>query len=142
MTGFPAMRAHEGVWEGVYRHLDAEGREIDRHDSRVVCRFPEAGPVFYVQEITFRWPDGRVRENRFDGVIEGDRVVFDTETFEGAAWESGDLVLLHLNRKDEPGAYFVEVIALAEGGRARARTWHWFKDGALYRRTLCDERRV
>ena len=142
MSRFPAMRAHEGIWEGVYRHLDPEGREIDRHDSRVVCRFPETGAVFYIQEITFRWPDGRVREDRFDGVIEGGRVLFNTETFSGAAWESGDLVLLHLDRKDEPGAYFVEVIALAEGGRSRARTWHWFKDGALYRRTLCDERRV
>lgn len=136
---FPAMRAHEGVWTGTYTHVDADGALIERHASRVVCEFPACRDLFYIQHITFTWPDGRVREDRFDGAIEGDRVIFDTPTFFGAAWESGELVLLHLDRKDEPGAYFVEVIALAEGGRRRARTWHWFKDGALIRRTLCDE---
>lgn len=148
MTRFPAMRAHEGVWTGVYTHLDAGGRQVDRHSARVVCEFPAGaearGEPFYVQHITFTWPDGRVREDRFDGRISGERgsderILFDTPTFTGAAWESGDLVLLHLDRKDEPGAYFVEIIVMAPGGESRARTWHWFKDGALIRRTLCDE---
>ncbi|MGJ3231788.1 MAG: hypothetical protein ACFE0P_08320 [Oceanicaulis sp.] len=136
---FPAMRAHEGVWTGTYTHLDAAGCEVDRHESRVVCEFPASGQPIYVQHITFTWPDGRAREDRFDGRIAGDRIVFDTPSFSGAAWESGELVLLHLDRKDEPGAYFIEIIALADGGRTRARTWHWFKAGALIRRTLCDE---
>lgn len=142
MTAFAAMRAHAGVWEGRYTHLDAAGREIDRHAARVVCDFPASGRPFYVQHITFTWPDGRVREDRFDGVIAGDRVRFDTPAFTGHAWESEGVVLLHLDRKDEPGAHFVEAIILAPDGRTRARTWHWFKDGALIRRTLCDERRV
>lgn len=139
---FPAMRAHEGVWEGTYTHLDAQGREIDRHGARVVCEFPASGDPFYVQHIRFEWPDGRVREDRFDGRIEGERIVFDTDTFTGAAWESGALVLLHLDRKDEPGTHFVEIIVMAPDGRTRARTWHWFKGGVLVRRTLCDERRA
>jgi hypothetical protein len=147
MTRFPAMRAHEGVWTGIYTHLDAGGAEVDRHRARVVCEFPPGAQTgaetgaepFYIQHISFTWPDGRVREDRFDGWIEGARIVFDTPSFTGAAWESGDLVLLHLDRKDEPGAYFVEIIVLAPGGKSRARTWHWFKDGALIRRTLCDE---
>lgn len=138
-TPFPAMRAHEGVWTGTYTHLEASGVVIDQHQARVVCDFPPGGDPFYVQHITFTWPDGRVRRDRFDGRIDGDRIVFDTPTFSGAAWESGDLVLLHLDRKDEPGAYFVEIIVPAPGGASRARTWHWFQDGALIRRTLCDE---
>ncbi len=140
-TPFPAMRAHEGVWEGCYTHLDAQGREVDRHDARVVCEFPASGPVFYIQHIRFTWPDGRVREDRFDGVIDGAVVRFDTPNFAGKAWESEGVVLLHLDRKDEPGAHFVEAIILAPDGQTRARTWHWFKDGVLIRRTLCDERR-
>jgi hypothetical protein len=36
----------------------------------------------------------------------------------------------------------VEVIVMGEGGQHRARTWHWFRDGRLVRRTLCDEQRV
>ena len=142
MTAFHAMRAHEGVWEGTYTHLDDSGAEVDRHGARVVCEFPASGDPFYVQHITFTWPDGRVREDRFDGVIDGDTVRFDTPTFTGKAWESDRVVLLHLDRKDEPGVHFVEAIILAPDGQTRARTWHWFKDAALIRRTLCDERRV
>jgi len=142
MSAFPAMRAHEGVWEGSYTHLDAAGAEIDRRAARVVCEFPASGAPFYIQHITFTWPDGRVREDRFDGLMEGDVVRFDTPTFTGKAWESEGVVLLHLDRKDEAGAHFVEAIILAPDGQTRARTWHWFKDGRLIRRTLCDERRV
>lgn len=50
--------------------------------------------------------------------------------------------MLKLDRKDIPGAYFLEVIILSENNIDRARTWHWFKDGQLFQRTLCDERRV
>jgi hypothetical protein len=142
MSTFPAMRAHEGVWEGTYTHLDSSGDEIDRHAARVVCEFPASGEPFYVQHITFTWRDGRVREDRFDGHVDGDVVRFDTPTFTGRAWESDGVVLLHLDRKDEAGAHFVEAIILAPDGRTRARTWHWLKDGRLIRRTLCDERRV
>lgn len=142
MSRFLAMRAHEGVWEGTYTHLDADGGEIDRHAARVVCEFPGSGDPFYVQHITFTWPDGRVRNDRFDGHIRGDIISFDTPSFTGKAWESDGVVLLHLDRKDEPGAHFVEAFILAPDGKTRARTWHWFKDGRLIRRTLCDERRV
>lgn len=143
MTDFPAMRAHEGVWEGTYRHLAADGSLEDEHAARVVCEFPRDGEVFYRQTIRFLWAGGRSREAVFGGVIRGDAVWFDTPTFHGRSWETHDgLVLLNLARKDEPGANFFEIICMGEGGRSRARTWHWFRDGALYRRTLCDEVRT
>lgn len=136
------MRAHEGLWRGVYQHLDADGVLEDVHDSEVLCEFPTDGPVFYRQRIRFRWADGRTREDVFDGVIRDGAVWFDTPTFHGKSWESEGLVLLTLQRKDEPGALFHELIALGAGGDHRARTWHWFRDGRLYRRTLCTEQRV
>lgn len=140
---FPAMRAHAGIWEGTYTHLDQEGVVEDRHRARVVCEFPENGEVFYRQHIFFEWEDGRVRDDRFDGVIRDGAVWFDTPTFHGRSWETdAGIVLLHLDRKDEPDACFQEVILMGEGGRHRARTWHWFRDGRLFRRTLCDEVRA
>ncbi|MEO0981016.1 MAG: hypothetical protein AAFX03_00020 [Pseudomonadota bacterium] len=141
---FPATRAHEGVWEGTYTHLNAAAEVEDRHRSRVVCEFPDdGGPVFYRQHIRFEWEDGRVREDVFEGAPRAGRLWYDTPTFSGSSWETHDgLILLNLARKDEPGANFFEVIAMGEGGRRRARTWHWFRDGALYRRTLCDEARI
>lgn len=140
---FPAHRAHEGVWEGTYRHLDAEGTTEEILRSQVTCHFPDTGDVFYRQAIELTHPDGSITRASFDGIDRGDHLWFDTPTFRGKSWETPDgFVWLNLQRKDEPGAHFIEVIILAEGGNARARTWHWFRDGALFRRTLCDEVRV
>ena len=98
---------------------------------------------FYRQTINLTHPDGSQTEAGFDGYDRGDHLWFDTPTFIGKSWETADgVVLLNLKRKDEPGAHFVEAIIMAEGGRHRARTWHWFKDGQLYRRTLCDETKI
>jgi len=141
---FPATRAHQGIWEGTYTHLNALAEIEDKHRSRVTCSFPDDGSeVFYRQEIVFNWPDGRERHDVFEGIPDGDTLSYETDTFTGNSWETKDgLILLNLQRRDEPGANFFEIIAMGEGGQHRARTWHWFRDGQLYRRTLCDERRI
>ena len=91
----------------------------------------------------FTWPDGRDYRVEFGGECRGDRIYWDTEDFAGYAWETDDgVILLNLDRKDDPGANFVEMIVMGAGGRHRARTWHWFKAGRLFQRTLCDESRV
>lgn len=141
---FPATRAHEGIWEGTYTHINAAAEIEDNHTTKVVCEFPDDdGEVYYRQHITFSWPDGRVREDKFEGIPKDGALWYDTPTFHGKSWETDDgLILLNLARKDEPGANFFEIIAMGSTGKHRARTWHWFRDGQLYRRTLCDEERV
>ncbi|MEM7459975.1 MAG: hypothetical protein AAF331_10965 [Pseudomonadota bacterium] len=140
---FPAHRAHLGIWEGTYRHVDLLAQEEELIQSHVICEFPDEGDVFYRQTIKLQHPDGAITNAGFDGADRGDHLWFDTPTFIGKSWETQDgVVLLNLQRKDEPGAHFVEVIIMGEGGQHRARTWHWFKHGQLYRRTLCDETRV
>lgn len=141
--GFPAHLAHAGVWQGTYRHL-GPGGEIEEHlHSKVWCEFPQEGPVFYHQRIELVAESGEVTRATFDGVIRGDHIWFDTPTFVGRSWETSDgIVCLNLQRKDEPGAHFVEVIVMGDRKTHRSRTWHWFRDGQLYRRTLCDEKRV
>ncbi|MEM9837765.1 MAG: hypothetical protein AAF830_01285 [Pseudomonadota bacterium] len=143
-TLFPATRAHEGRWEGTYTHINDSAEIEDQHSSVVHCLFPDdGGEVFYRQEIIFTWPDGRKRHDVFEGVPRGDALWYRTPTFEGKSWETDDgIILLSLNRLDEPGARFFEMIVMGESGEHRARTWHWFRNGRLYRRTLCDERRV
>lgn len=139
----PAMLKHAGVWEGVYTHLDAKGDLIDRHRARVRCAFPDEGPYAYIQHNHFTWDDGRELRAELPGVLREGKLWWDTETFTGCAWETDfDLIMLNLERKDEPGARFYEMIALGESGANRARTWQWFRDGKLYKRTLCDEKRV
>jgi hypothetical protein len=37
--------------------------------------------------------------------------------------------MLRLDRRDDPGVHFIEMITLAGDGQSRARTWQWFRDG-------------
>lgn len=140
----PAMMDHEGWWEGIYTHIDTDANILDRHKARIYCEFPSEGPYPYIQHNHFTWDDGREMKAKFPGVLREDgRLWFDTETFFGTSWEAHDgLILLNLDRKDDPGANFYEIIAMGSTGKHRARTWHWFKDGKLFKRTLCDEWKV
>ena len=140
---FPSILRHEGRWHGTYVHLDADANLIDRHDTEVVCEFPDTGPFAYIQHNRFRWADGRESTARLEGELRGERLWWDAATFSGWAWETREgLILLDLERKDDPGARFYEIIVTAPDGQSRARTWHWIKDGRLFKRTLCDEQRA
>lgn len=122
--------------------MDLDGAIVDEHESRVECLFPDEGPYHYVQRNRFEWSDGRIREVEFGGVLRDARMYWDTDTFRGYGWATvDDVVLLTLERKDIANASFTEIIVLGADGTNRARTWHWFKDGRLYQRTLCDEYR-
>ena len=63
-TDMPRLARHEGVWDGHYRHFDAEGKLVDVHASRLLCRFPKDGPYPYHQTNLYTWDDGKkeVRE--------------------------------------------------------------------------------
>ena len=137
------MLLHEGVWTGTYRYVDLDGVTTEFHQSRVECVFPETGPYVYVQKNQFKWDDGRERAVEFGGILQGDRIYWDTDAFEGYGWTTKEgVVMLTLNRKDVPDTYFTEAIILGSNNISRARTWHWFKDGELYQRTLCNEHRA
>jgi hypothetical protein len=143
LAAMPTILRHAGVWEGIYRHLDQDGREIDLHRVRIVCEFPQSGPFAYIQHNHFMWDDGRELKADLPGVLRDGKLWWDLPTFSGYAWETDDgILLLNLSRKDEPGANFFEMITLGATGEHRSRTWQWFKNGRLYKRTLCDEWRV
>ena len=136
----PSILQHEGIWQGEYQHIDRDGKIIDRHASRVECVFPAMGDEVYIQKNHFSWDDGREQKVEFGGVLRDDRIFWDTPTFSGYGWEAGPAIfLLELDRKDVAGASFTEIIVLGASGKHRARTWHWFKDGRCYQRTLCNE---
>jgi len=139
----PAMLAHEGWWDGVYRHFDADGTAIDVHRVRTHCEFPEAGEWHYIQHNWLSWDDGRSATYEFGGTMRGDRLFWDTDRFSGYCWQtSEDVLMLKLDRLDEPGAYYIEMITCAPDRKSRARTWQWFRAGKPWKRTLCDEWRI
>lgn len=61
----PVMLKHEGIWQGVYTHVDIQGNVIDQHDSKVICEFPETGASAYTQHNHFTWADGATKQVSF-----------------------------------------------------------------------------
>ena len=142
-AAMPAMLLHEGHWDGWYRHYDGTGALIDAHRTRTWCEFPNSGPWHYVQHNDMTWDDGRTARYEFGGRLEGDRLVWETDRFAGYGWQTReDVLMLRPERRDEAGAYHVEMIAIAEDRRARSRTWEWFRDGRPWKWTLCNEEKV
>lgn len=143
----PHFSRHEGVWEGIYRHYDADGRLADQHRSRLVCRIPDGGPHDYLQTNHYTWDDGRTERREFPGQYRAGRLWFDNELISG--WAAEDpldehhrTMLLHWLRKGDPGLYLYEMIQLSDCGRFRTRVWQWIRDGRCAMRTLIDESKV
>ncbi len=146
-TVLPLLARHEGVWDGWYRHYDAQGNKTDEHRSRLVCRFPDSGPHEYDQVNHYSWADGRKEVRPFPAKLQGGRVIFDNELIHGWAAdvpldEHHRTTMLNWVRKGEPGVYLYEMIQLSDCGQYRSRVWHWFREGRLFQRTLIDEQRV
>jgi len=136
----PHIFDHEKIWEGVYSHIDIGGNIIDRHKSRVECIFPDEGDVVYIQKNRFEWEDGKFTTIEFPGILKGGQISWDTEWFRAYGWQASEhIFLLELNRKDDIGTTFYEIIAINNDKTSRARTWHWFIDEVCVKRTLCDE---
>jgi len=139
----PDLLRHQGVWEGTYRHVDISGNLLDKYRSRIECIFPEEGQEVYIQKNTYTWPDGRTIETSFGSIIKFDKLFWDTPTFAGYGWiVKPDTFVLDLDRKDDIGARFCEMIVIGRYDNSRSRTWHWFRDGKCFKRTLCDEIKV
>ena len=142
-TGMPLLAKHEGEWEGVYMEVDPDGNVIDRHRSHLTCTFPESGPYPYYQINKYTWDDGRTEEHHFPAAYRDGRIWWDTDRIAGYAWEAdAKTVMLYWERKGMPGTTLYEMIQLSDDGQQRTRTWHWFKDGVLQKRTLVKERKV
>ncbi len=147
---FPLLARHEGVWDGAYRYYNAAGEKIDEHRSRLVCRFPtpeERPGIDYDQTNHYAWADGRKDVRSFPAVGAGDRIKFVSDLIDGWAADvaldtSVRTTMLYWVRRDEPGVYLYEMIQLSDCGQYRSRTWHWFKEGRLFQRTLIDEQKV
>ncbi|MCG8421630.1 MAG: DUF3598 domain-containing protein [Proteobacteria bacterium] len=138
----PLLARHAGEWKGTYLHVDADATIIDQHRSHLICTFPEDGPHQYFQTNIYEWRDGRREKFDFPAIYRDRRIWWDTERIVGSAWEIDEnTIVLTWTRKDLPGASLYEMIQLCPEGHHRARTWHWFKDGELYQRTLIKEER-
>lgn len=143
----PLLARHEGVWEGTYRYYDADGKMIDEHKSKLVCRFPDSGPYPYHQTNHYTWADGRTDVREFPAHFRNGRIEWDNELIKGWASDvpldaNARTTMLYWVRKDEPDMYLYEMIHLSDCGKFRSRVWQWIKGGKTLQRTLIDETRT
>jgi hypothetical protein len=141
--GMPVLARHAGDWVGEYIYVDADGNIIDRHKSHLTSSFPTEGEYQYFQINRYTWPDGRTEEHQFPARYAMGEIYWDTPRIKGKAWETYGTVMLTWTYKEDPTSdYLFEMIQISECGNHRARTWHWFKDGQLFKRTLIKETRL
>ncbi|XVO22848.1 MAG: DUF3598 domain-containing protein [Betaproteobacteria bacterium] len=139
----PALLRHNGIWEGIYHLVDAEGKTLDRHHSCIEVRFPESGSYHYTQKNYFWWGDGRDTHGEYPGVCRDGVLYWDNELIRGKAWSVDELsTVLTWQRHDTPDAYLYELIVINQTNDQRSRTWHWFRDGVIYQRTLIEESKI
>lgn len=142
----PTLARHEGIWEGVYRHYDADGNKTDEHKSKLICRFPDEGHPYH-QTNHYTWDDGRTESRDFPATVKDGRLFWDNELIKGwaadvALDDFGRSTMLNWTRTGEPDLYLYEMIQISDDGQKRARVWQWFKNDQLISRTLVDERKV
>ena len=142
-TEMPVLVRHEGTWVGAYTVIDNDGNMIDTHKSQVTCEFPDDAAAPYFQTNRYEWSKDKIQEYQFPGTYRDKQLWFDTERIEGHAWEADNsIIILYFSYKDMPDAYVYEMIHISPCNNHRARTWHWFKNGEIYQRTLIKEARV
>ena len=139
----PVLARHEGDWVGTYTLIDTEGTILDKHDSHLTCQFPEDSPYPYYQTNRYQWPDGKREEHQFPGMYRDKKLWFDMERIHGYAWEADhSTLILWFTYKAMPEMYLYEMIQISPCNNYRSRTWHWFKNHQIYRRTLIQEERM
>lgn len=152
----PQHGGSEGIWEGVYIYSDPEGREVDRHTSRLTHVFPDDSANEYHQTNEYTWADGRSEKLSFKFLMTVNELIFETERSYGRVWEEpirvGDMPTVRVSWHrtaiqgyspfDIPYATIHELIQMDAAFKYRGRVWQWFKDGKLIGRTLVNEQRV
>lgn len=145
----PIIADQAGVWDGEYVHLDMTHAVIDRHRSRLVCRLEdgEDGDARLSQTNIYTWADDQQEIRYFDGVYRDDRIWIKNELIDG--WTgavsldtTNRTIMVGWTRANEPDFRFYEMITVAEDGNAKNRTWHWYRKGRLFQRTVINEERV
>jgi hypothetical protein len=138
----PVFARHEGQWAGEYIHVDSDGVILDRHSSKITVEFRDTGRPYY-QTNEYTWSDGRREFIEFPADYGDGKVLFDTDRITGHAWEIDPrTIMLTWSYKHDPEQYLYETIQIDTAGQHRARTWHWFENGELVKRTLIKEHRL
>lgn len=146
----PVIACQVGLWRGEYVHVDPDCNIIDRHKSTLVVRLEDSdaeGEAKLCQTNIYDWADGSREIRYFECVYRGDRLWIDNTNINGWAGalaldETESTVMVGWVRAGEPDFRYYEMVNLAEDRKSKDRVWHWYKNSALFQRTLIHEDHV
>ncbi|MBT4741029.1 MAG: hypothetical protein HOO09_11655, partial [Rhodospirillaceae bacterium] len=86
----PVLARHEGVWDGTFRRVDADGQIVEEFQSRIIKRFlpDEFWPMIYHQTNIYDLPDGTKQVIDTKGKYIDGKVWFESERVDG--WQLDD----------------------------------------------------
>lgn len=133
------LAQHVGVWEGVYTYTTPSGERLDRHASRQETWLD--GDTWH-QRIAYRWDDGREQTLEFNARLNGDRLVYDDPTFDGALVPVTDDVALYLGvSKQPPRLRLVESIVTVDDNH-QTRSLQMIEEEVWTQTVFVEEHRV
>jgi len=151
----PVLTKNEGVWIGMYRRYDAQGKLMSAHRSRIVFRLLRdiEGPEIYHQTNIYRFADGRMQVIESKGTFDGKQLVFGSDRgVKGWAADDrtdahGRTCMLYMEvMQDTPqlkaGTISYELAQLSDCGKFRMRMTQYVYEGRVIMRTLIDEELV
>ncbi|MEP3226799.1 MAG: hypothetical protein ABJO01_12555 [Parasphingorhabdus sp.] len=139
----PTFIAYEGRWCGEFQHYSNDGKLLESHHGFVKHEFPQNGPFDHIQHSHFTWDDGHEQILQQQSIFSNGRLWWESGSFQGCIWETefGN-VLVNISQTNSPRLCLNEIISPETNGNRRSRVRQWFKNGKLYKRTLCHERRI
>ncbi len=139
----PSLLQHEGRWQGNFQHFSNEGRLLETHQAVVKHQFPEEGPYAHIQDSHFIWDNGEELHLTQNSIFVDGKLWWDGDPFQGCIWETDfGNILINITQTSDPRLTLNEMICLEPAGNRRSRVKQWFKNGRLFKRTLCHERRI
>ena len=133
--------------QGELKTAEEFNQLVIRTEGVNIIRLQDIGEARLAQTNIYDWADGSREIRYFDGVFRGDRVWIDNVNITG--WtaavsldETNRTIMVGWVRAGEPDFRYYEMITVAEDEEAKNRTWHWYRKGRLFQRTIINEKRV
>ncbi len=139
---------NQGVWKGVFRRYDAEGKLTAEFPSEIIARIEDQGGKQLLRQTNrYSPPNAPQQVIESTGEVRDGRIWFENERLAGwsmniPADTTGRGAVIVMDYKDGSGQYVYEIVAHSADGKRRSRATQYFKDGKIVRRTLIDEEKV
>mmetsp|Transcript_3941 Transcript_3941/g.6926 ORF Transcript_3941/g.6926 Transcript_3941/m.6926 type:complete len:162 (+) Transcript_3941:126-611(+) len=135
------LHNYSGIWRGVYKYVDGEGKLIDTHESYIE-KCIGLGPKYF-QRNTYTWPDGKKEVHEFEGVLSDGKLILDTGRIYGEYVAVDPLHgFLSFHYKAHPESHVTEMMHVSADKKICNRSWMWLKDGKFFKVALMHEEKI